>query len=440
MDSATDARTDGRIDGGGGDGSPPGDGGGDTGVTDSGGPPPTVDCAPLPASAGTELRVTPAMADELPSIVRDAAPGTVILLEDGTYTMSAGDEGNRRLQFLNDDVTMRSASDDATMVTIDGEYLTNEMIFISGSNVTIAHITITRAIDHPIHVTPPDGGPNVSGTHLYGLRIIDGGEQFIKANQNGARDAFIDDGIVECSYFELTDAGRPNVERSPGGCYTGGIDGHSVYGWTVRNNTFRDIYCAGEGLAEHAVHFWSNSRGNVVENNTIINCARGIGFGLGESGNTRPYADDPYPGAGYLGHVDGIIRNNVVFADIPYYDTGVELQQARGTLVYHNTLYSTDAASGFFSSIDYRFSNTDVDIQNNLVRRITNRDGANGTVMNNVEGSSVSHFEDASMRDFHLSADATDCIDQGAVLAEAGVDIDGETHDDGAPDIGADER
>ncbi len=59
--------------------------------------------------------------------------------------------------------------------------------------------------------------------------------------------------------------------------------------------------------------------------------------------------------------------------------------------------------------------------------------------MNNVEGASASHFQDAAMGDFHLSPSATDCIDQGAVLDGAGVDIDGETHDDGPPDIGADE-
>jgi len=380
------------------------------------------------------------MADELPQIVRDAEPNTVIILEDGTYTMSASDEGNRRLQFHGDDVTMRSASNDATAVIIDGEYRTNEMLVISGSNVTLAHITITRAIDHPIKVSPEDGGPNVSGTHLYGLRIIDGGEQFIKANASGDRDAWIDDGVVECSFFQLTDAGRPNVERSPGGCYTGGIDGHGVHGWVVRNNRFEDIYCAGEGLAEHAVHFWTGGRDNVVENNTIINCARGIGFGLGSDGAMRPYPDDPYPGAGYLGHIDGFIRNNVIYGDHPYFDTGIELQQARGARVYHNTVHNTDGASGFYSSIDYRYGNTDVDIRNNLVGRITNRDGANGTVDSNVEGSNAGHFEDASGLDFHLAASAADCIDQGVALPATGVDIDGETHDNGPPDIGADER
>ena len=65
--------------------------------------------------------------------------------------------------------------------------------------------------------------------------------------------------------FEMTDEGRPYVERAVGGCYTGGIDAHMARGWRVAENRFVGIYCAGEGLAEHAVHFWVGSRDTVVE-------------------------------------------------------------------------------------------------------------------------------------------------------------------------------
>ena len=97
-------------------------------------------------------------------------------------------------------------------------------------------------------------------------------------------------------------------------------------------------------------------------------------------------------------------------------------------------------ATGFFSSIDYRFANTDVTIRNNITRRITNRNGANGTVDTNLEGAGFSLFDDALAGDVHLVAGATDAIDQGVEVDEAGVDIDGETRDEGAPDLGADER
>ncbi len=427
-DTGADAQplADTRVDGG-------SDGGADTSA-DAGSTDP-LGCPALAGSGGETIRVTPSQAADLPQIVRDAAAGATIVLEDGTY------EIDQILAFRKDGVTMRSASDDAAAVIIDANYEVTEPVFITASDVTVAHITITRAIDHPVHVTPAgDGAPDVTGTLLYGLRIIDGGEQFVKVNPNGARDAWVDDGRIECSYFEMTDQGRPNVERNPGGCYTGGVDVHSGRGWVVRNNEFHDIYCAGEGLAEHAVHFWSASRDTLVENNLIVNCARGVGFGLVENGNTRPWADDPYPDAGYVGHYDGLIRNNVIYADNPWFDTGIELAQARGAGVYHNTVFSTDEATGFFSSIDYRFSSTDVEIRNNLVRRITQRNEAQGEVDHNLENIDAALFVDPANLDFHLRDTAAAAIDSGVVVDEAGIDIDGETRDKGdGPDLGADE-
>lgn len=411
----------------------------DSGSNDGGALPTGDGCAPLPAAAGAVMRVGPSQATELPGIVRDAASGTTILLEDGTYRMS-GDEASRRLQFRTDGVTMRSASGNPEAVVIDGEYMTNEIVAISASNVTIAELTITHAVDHAIHATAPSGGSSTTGTMIYRVRLLDNGEQFVKVNANGERTGWADEGTLACSYFELTDAGRPNIERSTGGCYTGGIDTHGGRGWVVRDNRFVDIYCAGEGLAEHAIHFWTGSRDTLVERNVISNCARGIGFGLVESGDERPYSDDPYPAVGYIGHYDGIIRNNVIYADIPWFDTGIELAQAHGTRLYHNTVYSTPAATGFFSSIDYRFSNTDVEIRNNITVRITQRDGATGNAASNAEGAESGWFVDPAAADLHLTASASMAIDRGEVVADAGTDIDGEMHDRGAPDLGADER
>ncbi len=447
-DGATDSGTPGLDSGSGGDSGPRLDSGpgpedaGDAGPdADSAMPPPPPGpgCAVLPASGGTVVRIGPGQAAMLRDLSRSAPSGTTILLEGGTYRISGSSPA---LRFQTPNVTLRSVSNDASAVIFDGDYGPGELISIEADDVTLAHFTIMRAADHLVHVHPSGSGADVTGTRIYGMRFIDSGEQFIKINTGGGRAFFVDDGAVECSFFQLTDAGRPHIERNPGGCYTGGIDAHSARGWVVRNNEFRDIYCEGEGLAEHAVHFWSGSRDTLVENNTILNCARGIGFGLIENGVSRDYADDPYPGAGYIGHYDGLIRNNVIFGDVEWYDTGVELNQARGARVYHNTVWSTAAATGWYKSIDYRFPNTDVDIRNNLVRQIGTRAGATGRVENNAEGVVGSTFVDVGGRDFHLAAGASVAIDQGATLgAAAGVDMDGDAHDAGsAPDLGADER
>lgn len=405
-------------------------------ATDGGPLPVPGNCDPLPAPTGPTVTIGPDDEDMLAQTVRDAASGTTILLEDGTYHPSTGDEASSRLVFRNAGVTLRSVSGNAAAVIIDGEYEVNELVYVAASDVMIADVTITHAVDHLVHVLT-EGAADVTGVRLHGLRLLDGGEQFVKENPGGSG-GFVDDGVVECSYFELTDAGRPHVERAVGGCYTGGIDMHQARGWHVHHNRFVGIYCAGEGLAEHAIHYWAGSRDTLVENNTIIDCARGIGFGLVETGAMRSYADDPAPGL-FVGHYDGIIRNNVVFGAIAYFDTGIELDQARGTRVLFNTVTASASATGFFTGIDYRFANTRVDLRNNLVRRITMRDGAMATTGSNLETTDLGLFVDAAAHDFHLAAGATAAIDQGEVVVDPGLDLDDDPRGT-LPDIGADEH
>jgi hypothetical protein len=390
-------------------------------------------CDPLPPPTGTIINVTPQQLTQLPTIVSGAPPGATILFSDGVYSTVD------RLNVTAAGVTLRSKSGNPTGVVIDGIYANDEIIFVSAPNVTIAEMTVTHAVNHPIHISPPDAGPDVTGVRLYRLRIVDGGEQFVKVNPNGARTFWVDNGRLECSTLLLTDAGRPHVVSLPGlPCYTGGIDAHSARGWVVRRNRFEGFWCE-MGLSEHAIHFWNSSRDTLAENNVVVNSAMGIGFGLGDTGTVRNYPDNPYPGVGFVGHYDGIIRNNVIYADIARFDTGIALEQARGVRVYHNTVYTSAAVTSFFSSIDYRFANTAAEIRNNLVRRISMRDGAMGTVDHNLENVPAAYFVDPAMQDLHLVATAANAIDKAVVVPEAGLDMDGAVH--GAfPDLGAYER
>ena len=220
---------------------------------------------------------------------------------------------------------------------------------IAASDVLIAHVTLTRAVDHLVHIVPA-GDATVRNPRLYGVRFVDAGEQFVKVNPNGGRAGFVDAGRIECSLFSLTTEGRGRVESLGGtSCYTGGIDVHGGRDWIVRLNRFENIYCQTGRLAEHAVHFWQGSRGTLVENNTIINCARGIGFGLGPSGRAAAIRTMPGRRSGYVGHDGGLIRNNVIYADSPEYDTGIGLEQARDVRVFHNTVFATRAATGAYS-------------------------------------------------------------------------------------------
>ncbi len=403
--------------------------GGAGGSGAAGGAPP-IDCAPLPESAGPFVDVTPADAEQLSQIVFDAAAGSTIRLAPGTYPLTA------ILQVRADGVTLRSQNNDAASVVLDGSYAVNELIQVTANDVTLAHVTLTRSIDHLVHAFPPGDGSTTTGLRIYGVRLIDGGEQFVKVNPVGDG-GFVDDGRVECSHFEMTEAGRPNVEACCGGCYTGGIDVHAGWGWSVSRNYFEGIYCENGGLAEHAVHFWKGARDTVVEDNTIINCARGVGFGLGNGAGDRVYPDAPHGGQN-LAHFDGIIRNNFIWADIDFFDTGIEAAETREPMIAHNTVV-TPGGAAFFSSIDYRFSVTSVVIKNNLTTTITQRDGATGDVSNNLENTPLTYFVDGPSGDLHLVDDAPLALDAGTPLGEVTTDIDGDARSM-TPDLGADER
>ncbi|MCP4433027.1 MAG: hypothetical protein GY806_18800, partial [Gammaproteobacteria bacterium] len=156
----------------------------------------------------------------------------------------------------------------------------------------------------------------------------------------------------------------------------------------------------------------------VVERNKIIDCDRGIGFGLGNNG-----------------HIGGIIRNNMVYTTR---DVGIGLESSSNTKVYNNTVYSTN----YFDSIEYRWpATTGVEITNNLTNLpVENRDGASASVQNNIITAQSSWFVDVTSGDLHLSSPIPNVIDQGFTLAEVTDDIDKESRPNGnGYDIGADE-
>ena len=410
-----------------GDGDPTGDGDGDG-----------IDCGPIgePPPEGPIVMVTPADANMLPQMVGNAEPNTTFSFADGTYDLSNAN----LLHVTTPGLRFVGASNDRDAVILDANYGIGEIFLVAASNTTIAHMTVQRAFWHPIHVT---GGSdaNTLNTIIHDVAVIDPGQQAIKINASGAG-YYSDEGRVSCSAVIMTDAGRPNVDN----CYTGGIDAHSAWGWVVRDNYFEGFWCD-QGLSEHAVHFWVTGRDTLVERNTIVDCARGVGFGLGANGNgnERVYDDEPCPDADYLGHVDGVIRNNMIVATRPElfasqfgFDSGVALEQACGAVVAHNSVVSTETP---FVSMEYRFPNTDATIINNLTtHQIMMRDGGQANLYANMEGEGLDHFVDVGSGDLHL-VDGSSAISAGDGLGNevAATDFDGEMRDI-LPDVGADER
>jgi hypothetical protein len=396
----------------------------------------SIYCPPLGQPTGVIVNVS--TVSELVDAVNQAEAGTTILIADGTYHLAGA-----YLRVDVSDVVLRSASGNREAVILDGDYITTEIIQIVDSGVTVADLTLREAYNHPVHVMSTESS-STDNVLLYNLHIIDPGEQAVKINPADATH-FTDNGVIACSYIELTDTGRSYIRDN---CYTGGIDAHQSRDWLIRDNIINGFWCP-TGLSEHAIHFWRASRDTLVERNTLINNARGIGFGMATEGEARSYFDDPCPAAGgtYVDHYGGIIRNNIVFANSDSlfsseygFDCGICLWTACGADLLHNTIFSTQAP---FSSIEWRFDNTWIDVTNNLVsHNLQERDGAHAVQGGNITGAQESWFLNATEGDLHLSDEALQVIDQG-VLVPTGLcdsDMDGDPRPIGnARDVGADE-
>jgi len=395
-------------------------------------------CAPLPPPSGNIVNVS--TVSGLQTAVNTASPGDTILIADGNYEL---DGVYLRVDVPN--IAVRSASGDREAVILDGNYLTTEIFQIVASDVTIADMTLREAYDHPIHVSSTDGSHTLN-TLIYNVQIIDPGQQAIKINpaDSGIPGYYTDDGTIACSHIELTDVGRSHIRDN---CYTGGIDVHQSRGWVIRDNLIEGFWC-NTGLSEHGIHMWRGCRDTTIERNVLNDNARGIGLGLVTSGSSRIYPDDPCPSTiGYVDDFGGLIRNNFVsannaglFASQYGFDCGICLWNACSAEALHNTVYTANNAKTF-SSIEWRFPNSDAQIINNLVNhQMRERDGATAVQIGNLTNASANWFANPGSGDLHLFSTATQAIDQVTAPAEVSDDVDGDARPIGAAsDVGADE-
>ncbi len=351
-------------------------------------------------------------AGELAAAIVSANSGgdKLILLTDGTYTLDemlwVGTEG----------VTVRSLSGNRQSVTIQGNGMggyPTHVFNVAGSQFTVQDVTLRSVSQHAIQLQL-----DVDSVVIRNVHILDTGEQMIKVPYNPSNLSLSsDDGIVEGCLLEYSAGIGPQY-------YIGGVDAHNAKNWTVRDNTFKGIRSPSLDVAEFAIHFWSDSENTLVERNLIINCDRGIGFGLGDRG-----------------HAGGVIRNNMIYHDSSemFADVGIALESAPAAEVYNNTVYFENS---YPNAIEYRFAaTTGVLIANNLTNKaITQRDGASGTVSSNVTTAAGSWFVNTSTGDLHLSYAVTSVVDQGQAISGLTEDFDKDSRPrDSGFDIGADE-
>jgi len=369
----------------------------------------------LPAPVGAVVSVRTEA--ELQSAIQAIASDTTILISPGTYRLTRSLYINRAVR----NITIRGGSDNADDTALIGPGMTQANygdvpygIWTGGgvTGITIANLTIRDFYFHDVIFNAGTQAP-----HVYNVHLIDSGQQFIKSNPDAAG-VGASNGIVEYSTFEFTTTARDD--------YPKGVDIHGADSWIIRNNLFRNLVAPSGQLMGPAVLAWRGSSRTLVEGNTFLNCARGIYFGGEDSPTTS--------------HTAGIIRNNFIFRSSSQPgDVGIHVADSPDTQVLNNTV----VLSGTYSMpIEYRFTgSTGVIITNNLTDgAIAARDGATGSVTNNVTSAVASMFVDPGSGNLHLNASAMAAIDRGAPLAQVTTDWDGELRPQGpASDVGADE-
>jgi hypothetical protein len=357
--------------------------------------------------------------DDLTAILASAkATGghTTFLMADGIYTI------DRTLSIEAPGIEISSASGQREKVIIRGDRMAasariGNIFRVSAPDFTLRSVSLQRCGNHLVQIAGESGAHRA---RLIDCVFQDSFEQLVKVSGHrpGTGHTLCEDGLVEGCLFEYTAGVGPQY-------YIGGLDGHNCSRWTVRGNIFKNIASPSRYVAEHAIHFWGN-REITVENNLIIDCDRGIGFGMG--------ADRSVQG--------GMIRNNMIFHSAnahPFADAGIVLESSSHIDVLNNTVFQEHA---YPRSIEFRFKGTrDGRIINNLTNRaIAARDGGAAVVSNNHLRADPAMFVDASRANLRLKGAITGVTDAGMSLAEVTTDIDGRPRPLGAGhDIGAHE-
>jgi hypothetical protein len=380
---------------------------------------------PLTLTRGEVRHVAsvPELKAALEAANRARVPATV-LLADGTYLLDVP-----ALDIRCPDLVIRSDSGNRDAVILRGpdtgpQAAVANVFLVSANEVVIADVTLGYCRYHGIQVRG-ESPFDVAGLRVHNCRIVNCNQQFIKGSSSETDPVGATDGCIEQCLFEFTSGWAYQS-------YTGGIDIHKGVNWVVRDNLFRNLRTpAGQpGIAEHAVHFWKRCSTRpqhiVVERNWIVNCDRGIGFGLSNA-------------EGGLQGGASRIRNNLVFNDGtgPHTDVGIGLEHASDAQVDNNTV----VVQNYWAPMEYRFAGcSNLVFRNNLVNRpIQRRDEAPlAKQANNLERVDASWFRDFTAGDLRLTAAATPAIDAGQALEGFHDDVDGQPRPRGpAWDIGA---
>ncbi|MHC4718691.1 MAG: Calx-beta domain-containing protein, partial [Planctomycetota bacterium] len=370
---------------------------------------------------------------ELRTACQLCQPCDEIIIAPGTYYLVSV-----YLQLNSHHVIIRGSTGDPDDVVICGHGMNvdqepYEGLIVGDDSITVMDLTVKSMWGYGIHIRVH---LDVDDAWINNVVTLNIGERHFKGS-NGP--GVSDDVIIENTYMLQTEARqtRPGHPVDPDN-YIGGIDCMATNGWIIRDNIAEGIVGA-TGGGRGAIFLWNGVEDPTIERNRFFDCASGINIG-NASGPTDSHVH-PWHSVG------GIIRNNFIGSFL-----GLELCNTKDMKVYNNTIYTPDAT--YFRTLHIYDEpgeglTTNLSMINNIIRGkiLDNSSGdwskaaviAMGNIVDDV-GTQVTSdwFVDVATGDFHLTANATDAIDEGTVLGDVTDDFDKEAR--GAqPDLGGDE-
>jgi len=255
--------------------------------------PPCLSAPTLPAPVGNIVNVSNISQLQNAISPSNLVSGSTILLAPGNYYL------NDTLNISRDNVTLRGATDGCDDVVLIGKGMEDSSvqhgIFTNNKGLKVQNLVIRDVYNHPIALNAGADSPQI-----YNVKLLNAGQQFIKASSGLGWGQGVDDGVVEYTIMEYT-AGPPSVNTGGGIGYTNGVDVHGGQRWNIRNNLFKNFTTpdSADHLWNPAVLMWNGAGETVTENNVFVNVDRAVAYGL---------RDDPNGPS----HKGGIIRNNMI--------------------------------------------------------------------------------------------------------------------------------
>ncbi|MBU3017170.1 right-handed parallel beta-helix repeat-containing protein [Paraglaciecola agarilytica] len=291
---------------------------------------------------------------------------TKIILANGQYFIK------KTLLVKRDHISIVSRSGDPAKAILTGNGMratprVDNLMLVTGKHFTLQGITLEQSGNHLIQISGEHDADFPTIEHCI---LQDSYEQLLKVSYNKKTQVASDYGIVTQTIFRYTAGIGPQF-------YIGGIDVHGGHHWKVTKNKFENIASPSLKVAEHAVHFWNNTKNILVDKNTIINSDRGIGFGM----EGRPA-------------LGGVISNNLILHTNnyhPFADVGIIIEETENTQIVNNKIF---LAHPYPNAIEYRFETTkNTIIENNLTNKpIRKRNGGNASLNSNNRSLTLSDF------------------------------------------------